>query len=375
MKYKISFFAFMIVFSSVLFSQKSKNEKTIDSIIVEITKNYANINSDEKIQEESKKCYEEFISDKDTNKLYLENYGELLQKHNLIKIKKGLFLDLIKIKQKDPNLNLDQFLMGLEEYSKTFSLKNYPKENIFMTDNLSNKYKSRISSNYEKPSDKLPEKAEHEILSIQNLFICLFLISLIALIMQKRSINKNKLDLKRLNKKLKNNQPFTTPSNEVEIRSLKNQIIQLEKELLELRSGIHEPSNGLVNNQFDNSSHNENVIDTITKSVSYPVIFYFRQPSNDGNFKNELKIDDFEPSLSMFKFNLNSDLKSTFEYCGDSSISKLISNNPNTHLGLVCDFVNTSDQYNSRIENITAGKAELKNNIWVVTQKARIKFC
>ena len=112
----------------------------------------------------------------------------------------------------------------------------------------------------------------------------------------------------------------------------------------------------------------------MSKSGFTPSTFYFRQPSSDGNFKNELKIDDFEPSLSMFKVTMTSDLKSTFEYCGDSSISKLISNNPNTHLGLVCDFINTSDQYNSRIENIAVGKAELKNDIWIVTQKAKIKF-
>jgi hypothetical protein len=373
MKFKISLLAFTFVISSGLFSQKNKNEKTIDSIIVEVTKNYANINSDESIQEESKKCYEELINNRDTNKTLLKKYAELLQKYNLQKIETDLFLDLIQIKQQNPKLNLGQFLMDLKKYSENFQLR-YPKEKIFMTDSLFKKYKSRIPNDYEKPSETLPEKAENQILSVQNLLIFLFLISLIIILKLKRSINKNKVLLERLNKKFNKKTQQTSPSNVVEINSLKNQVKQLEKELLEMKSGIHESSNGLVNNRFDNSHQNDNVNDTITKSVSYPLTFYFRQPSIDGNFKNELKIDDFEASLSMFKFNLNSDITSTFEYCGDSNISKLISNNPNTHLGLVCDFVNTSDQYNSRIENIVVGKAELKNDLWIVTQKAKIKF-
>jgi hypothetical protein len=373
MKYKISFFAFMIVFSSVLFSQKNKNEKTIDSIIIEVTKNYANINSDEKIQEASKNCYEEFIGRRDTSKTFLENYGELLEKYDLLKIKKGIFSALMKIKQNDPNLNLGDFLISLKEYSKKFESINYPKEKIFLTDELSDKYKSRISNVNQKPSKKLREEAKYEFLSIQNLLTCLLVIFLIIVLLKNKKL-KETLDQKEKKiYKLTQKKAFTNDTQETQINALKRNIKQLEEELRKPSPRNPESSNEL-NNEIDHSHQNEKISVSFSKSGFTPSTFYFRQPSNDGNFKNELKIDDFEPSLSMFKITITSDLKSTFEYCGDSSISKLISNNPNTHLGLVCDFVNTSDQYNSRIENIAVGKAELKNDIWIVTQKARIKF-
>ena len=194
MKYKISFFAFTIVFSSVLFAQKNKNEKTIDSIIVEITKNYANINSDEKIQEASKVCYEEFTNKRDTNKTFLDNYAELLEKYDLLKIKNGIFSALMNIKQNDPNLNLGNFLISLKEYSKKFESINYPKEKIFLTNELSDKYKSRISNVNQKASNKLREEAKYEFLSIQNLLTCLlitfFITFLITVLVKNKKLKR-----------------------------------------------------------------------------------------------------------------------------------------------------------------------------------------
>jgi hypothetical protein len=372
MKFKISFLAFIFGFTSVLFSQKNKNEKTIDSIIVEVTKNYANINGDEKIQEASKNCYEEFIGKRDTSKTFLENYEELLEKYDLKQIKNGIFSDLMKIKQKDSKLNLGRFLVDLKEYRKQFQLINYPKEKIFMTDNLTEKYKSRISHYNKKPPGELPKDTKYELLSIQNLLICVLVIFLIIVLYHYKKLQKllegKEKDINQSHQSIH----FSKINQETEIDRLKKHIKQLEEELGKFNNP--EPSKGLLHNEIDHTFQNEKVSDSLSKSGFIPSTFYFRQPSGDGNFKNDLKIDDFEPFLSMFKFTITSDLKSTFEYCGDSSISKLISNNPNTHLGLVCDFVNTSDQYNARIENISAGKAELKNDVWIVTQKAKIKF-
>lgn len=373
MKFKISFLAFIFTFTSVLFSQKNKNEKTIDSIIIEVTRNYASINTDVKIQEASQKCYKEFINKRDSNKPFLENYGELLQKHNLLNIKTDLFLRLIKVKQNDPKLQLGNFLVRLQVFGKNFPLKNYDKEKIFMTNYLVKKYKSRISANHEKPSGEIVQENKYEIFSIQNLLICVLVSLLIFFPYQNYQLRESIKEKEKNSIKSHQKIPFSNVNQEPEIKRLKNRINELEKELLKLSPLNPESSNALIN-EIDHSHQNEKISVSFSKSGFTPSTFYFRQPSNDGNFKNELKIDDFEPSLSMFKITITSDLKSTFEYCGDSSISKLISNNPNTHLGLVCDFVNTSDQYNSRIENIAVGKAELKNDIWIVTQKAKIKF-
>jgi hypothetical protein len=373
MKFKISILVFIFVFKSVLFSQKNQNEKTIDSIIVEVTRNYASINTDVKIQEASQNCYKEFVNNRDTTKPFLENYGELLQRHNLSKIKTDLFLSLIKIKQKVPNLQLNDFLVSLQVFSQNFPLKNYDKEKIFMTNELFDKYKSRIPENIEKPSEERVQENKYEIYSFQNLLIGVLVILLFFFLYRNYQLRKSIKEKKRNSNQSHQKISFSNVNKENEINHLKNRINQLEKELQKLNS-CHPESSITSNNEINNSNENDKINDTQSNSVFVTSTFYFRQPSSDGNFKNELKIDDFEPSLSMFKFTKTSDLKSTFEYCGDSSISKLISNNPNTHLGLVSDFVNSSDQYNSRIENVASGNAELKNDLWIVTQKAKIKF-
>lgn len=149
-------------------------------------------------------------------------------------------------------------------------------------------------------------------------------------------------------------------------------IAELEKELEDCQKRMTSESN--ANLDLETIPAEQKTEDIEILKIESNKSFYFRQPTNDGNFNNDLRIENFEHSISMFKLTLISEKKANFEYCGDKMMSKLISNNPNTHLGLVCDFINTSDSFNSIIENQSKGEVELRSDIWVVTLKAKIKF-
>jgi uncharacterized membrane protein len=189
------------------------------------------------------------------------------------------------------------------------------------------------------------------------------------------SENKAKTDLETLISNLKTEKSEILANQIIEQnRSQEHtgKIAELEKELEDCQKRITPESNANLDLETITSEQKPDDIEIVkiesTKSI------YFRQPTNDGNFNNDLRIENFEPSISMFKLTLISEKKANFEFCGDKMMSKLISNNPNTHLRLVCDFINTSDSFNSIIENQSKGEVELRSDIWVVTLKAKIKF-
>lgn len=370
MNLKISIIVFLLLSSSISFTQYSNNERIIDSIIIEITKNYGEIYSDKIIQANSKKCYQEY---KKSNYSIISFYSNLLKKHNLEPLQNTFFDSLVKLKEKDSQFSVQTFISNLKMFSDSFAL-NYPKEKIFAINNLEKKFNSikEINKNKDLPIGEDIEKDNY--FSFENVIILfLFLVIFVLLLGYKKLKSKTKNLHREIKNIEKSKNSFSSIKNQEDrSQDFKRKINQLEHDLEDCKKRIDlEGNTNLVLENIashQNTENNEVIINRINNS------FFFRQPTNDGNFNNELKIENFEPSISMFKLTLLSEQKANFEYCGDKMMSKLISNNPNTHLGLVCDFINTSDSFNSIIENQFKGEVELRNNIWVVTKKAVIKF-
>jgi Sec-independent protein translocase protein TatA len=371
MKMKIRIITFLLFLSTFSFAQYSNNERIIDSIIIEITKNYGEIYSDPVIQENSKKCYQEY---KQSTLSFSSFYSNLLKKYNLEPLQNDFFDPILKLKEKDKSLSVQTFLSNLKIFSDSFNL-NYPKDSIFKMSALENKFLVEKEENYTGTDNSNSENnIAYNYLSIENIIILILIILLFIFLV---SHKKLKSKIKKLTRSIKNieeskssfnNNTYQEDRTQGYIRKIERLEIELEQCKKRLAS---ESKSNIVLDTLSPVPSTEN--EDINLNI-YNKSYYFRQPTNDGNFNNDLKIENFEPSISMFKLTLLSEHKAIFEYCGDKMMSKLISNNPNTHLGLVCDFMNTSDSFNSIIENHLQGEVELRNDIWFVTKKAKIKF-
>lgn len=370
MKLKIKILLFSLLFVNCFYSQSNRNEFSIDSIIIEITKNYSEINSDQQIKDAAINCYKDYKTNFYTKKdSALFHFNNLLLKYNLGEIKSAIFDTLNEIKLKNKNYIISDFIKELAALSNSFTL-NYPKEKIFMVIALNKKYlknKADISTSEVDPF--LEENhLEYNYFSIENIIILILIFIIFFLFIRKKPYKE--VNLKESN--------YSYISNSSSQGNYEDQITHLKRDKTELQKQIEELKIQLTTVKsviFRENSEVEMSIETETNNmVQKTETFYFRQPNSDGIFRNDLKIDDFEPSLSMFKFSCDNKNKAFFEYCGDMSMSKLISNNPNTHLSLVCDFLNAKENFNTSIISITKGEVQLENDIWVVTKKAVIKF-
>ena len=106
---------------------------------------------------------------------------------------------------------------------------------------------------------------------------------------------------------------------------------------------------------------------------------FFRMPDSNGNFQDAQAGNQFEPVMTMVKIvvNENNPNEGSIEYSGDSKMSKLISNNPNTYLGLFAEYADTTsnlDLTNPIIKNLKKGLVEKTADGWKVKQQPVIIF-
>ena len=157
-----------------------------------------------------------------------------------------------------------------------------------------------------------------------------------------------------------------------EIQELSSKVNQKDGEIRNLKTLLDSTKSEPNPTTQDKQNLGEEIIEEINQLSD--LVLFSRQPNFDGNFRDDLMTKVFENSLSMVKFSLSAKNKASFEYCGDSSISKLISNNPDSSIGLVSDYENSRDFFKTSIVTTQKGEVELIDSIWYVTKKAKIKF-
>jgi hypothetical protein len=123
----------------------------------------------------------------------------------------------------------------------------------------------------------------------------------------------------------------------------------------------------------------ENETSTVKEPDFKGEVQYFRMPDSNGNFKDVNVGKSFEPVMTMVKITVdkNNSNKGTIEYVGDSKMSKLISNNPNTYLGMFSEYADSTDNIslsNPEIKNLKKGIVEKTSDGWKVIQKPVIVF-
>lgn len=105
-----------------------------------------------------------------------------------------------------------------------------------------------------------------------------------------------------------------------------------------------------------------------------PQIFFMPAPSENGVFKDASKIESFNPSVVMYKFNLIRKDEARFSFNADEVLRRDAINSPYRYLEPVCEIENPYHQNPRGVKTITEGKAVREGESWKITQKARIKY-
>ena len=107
------------------------------------------------------------------------------------------------------------------------------------------------------------------------------------------------------------------------------------------------------------------------------ITFYMATPNKeDGSFDISGQTDMFKPTQSLYKFTVDESNKSKAIFVFDSDeigISEAV-NTPHRYLDGVCEIENARNPNAKKIVTTTPGTAEKRNDKWVVTIKAKIKY-
>ena len=105
-------------------------------------------------------------------------------------------------------------------------------------------------------------------------------------------------------------------------------------------------------------------------------ILYFPNPNLDGHFKHNEGKETFIEGTSVYKFTLLDEYNATIEFCDNVSSVKIALNNKDIMiLGLAIETnLHTPNVHQILIVDNQKAKAQLENNIWVIKEKAKIKY-
>jgi hypothetical protein len=373
MKIKISLLLFLFLYNNSF----SQDEKSFDSIIIAITANYCEFLPDPISKENASRGYSQYLLDskKRTDSLSFL-FSTILKENNLHKIDSMFFRKLRLIKNKNlVSASYDLFFIDLQAFSDSIS-KNNINNKLRILNQLKSKYIIQTPSVV--TVNNSVKENEYVLFSIENIIICLLVIFILVMFFYYKNqmlIREKKIDEMTHDKINSNSLQDNYSINDHD----KRKIFNLEEENSKLKqenaSLILKNSEAIYRDEINNVTvENSELVHTNSKVQQK--IFFSRQPNYDGNFRNDLRNDFFEASLSMFKFKIDKDYKNkaSYEFCGDSVISNSVAYHPDNSISLVCDFENSRNNFSAKIDTTKTGVVELRDDIWIVTKKAVIKF-
>lgn len=155
---------------------------------------------------------------------------------------------------------------------------------------------------------------------------------------------------------------------EKENQNLKGQIRILEGKLTNLEAIIdYDKSKADIKVELTN----ENITSVNTLNKTY----YFSEPNPNGEFIPNNGSTSPKIGASIFKFHVNDEQdKAEFEFYHQASTFNKVVENPFETVLLVCNIDGEYDEKASEILTMNRGKLEMRNGIWVLKEKAIIKF-
>ena len=208
------------------------------------------------------------------------------------------------------------------------------------------------------------------IIGIVSCIICIFLFFKRN---QTLKINKDNIDeekkLKDEAKKLKG-----------EVEKLKGEVEKLKGDIAEKQREI-EKLNSIVSSLNDKVNtielYNRRINNTVDSNIPQPKlqkIFYLSTPSDNQTFDNSSRRDNFKTGASLYRLEIENTSNIAKFYIADQASSEsTFFAYPQTTIDPVCERMN-SIQNTTRVETVEPGKARLDNNIWVVIEKAKVRF-
>lgn len=111
--------------------------------------------------------------------------------------------------------------------------------------------------------------------------------------------------------------------------------------------------------------------------ISEPVVFYMATPNKvDSTFDIISQTENFKATQTLYKFTLDrlNSSRAKFEFFSDEAGIRDSVDSPQTYTEPVCEPQNARNQGAKKIITLELGIAEKRNDKWVVTTKAKIKY-
>jgi hypothetical protein len=214
-----------------------------------------------------------------------------------------------------------------------------------------------------------------------SLYIVVILLLLILIILQLLNHRRKSMEIYGNTKILKDIAKSQRITKNIDLIS--NRLTRIESEIIKLSENQQVQNNQDVENpdQELNTNSDEAAVPTSEGDESAepnnkPVTFFMPSPDNDGNFDNRKKSDHFIPSESIYQFIMyeNSDKTAEFYIYQDPNNMERAINYYSSILEKVCKSENAFDPMGKSIVTLEPGLAVLTGNIWVVKEKALVKY-
>jgi hypothetical protein len=153
----------------------------------------------------------------------------------------------------------------------------------------------------------------------------------------------------------------------------KNDINEINKQILELQSQINTLNDKLKNNN-ESLKANTNTQPPIKIIESATEFFYLSTPNADGSFNESSVSMYYKDGASIYRFKKINNSKSSFQIDDKESSVRLALQFPDKNLDPVCDALNAFNPKATKIKTDQPGEAELQNGKWVVTKKSKIRY-
>lgn len=213
--------------------------------------------------------------------------------------------------------------------------------------------------------------------------LCLVIVVLVIKMMsQNKELNKSEYERGKLESKLRESQEKAGEllKKMKEITDNQSSFVALKNDTESL-SHIYKPVEiikkdeiHLISEEISNPIELE--VENILPKINELKTLYFPNPNNDGNFKNSEGKAVFIDGVSIYKFILQNENNALVEFCDDKYSVSIALNNRNE---MILSLATESNAYNQNATQIVIidnkkAKAQLEGNIWVIKEKAKIKY-
>lgn len=215
---------------------------------------------------------------------------------------------------------------------------------------------------------------QHSLICSENYFslthLVIFTLAMLLGIVLTFLFSKNKIDQFKANKRILEKriksleQELLSKKNKLPFINFRDKTVEnIETDITEL---VNEEISQPIELQFENK----------VKLIAEPKVLYFPNPNLDGNFRYNDGKETFIEGTSVYKFTLKDELNADVEFCDHISSVTIALNNRNE---MILSLAIETNPYSSNAMKITTiesqkAKAQLENNIWVIKEKAKIKY-